>query len=245
MYRVKPSRYTLSLIATLIRGKVVNLGSLEWVSLLWFLACWIGYGRYSGLKSTHGQRLQDALQLHIKRWIAQVEQRDNRMVDTAIIANIERNATFMASSSLLIIAGLVTAIGSADKALALFTQLPFVRFDPQTWEIGLIIMTTVFAYAFFTFTWCIRQWGFASILIGSVPHPSQPIDERLEQSLGQIISLAVYHFNIGLRAYYYSLALLTWFIHPLIFILATTWVVAVLYRREFHSKTLKALASGL
>lgn len=244
MYRVKPSRYNLSLVATLIRGKVVNLGSLEWVSLLWFLACWIGYGRYSGLKSTHGQRLQDALQLHIKRWIAQVEQRDNRMVDTAIIANIERNATFMASSSLLIIAGLVTAIGSADKALALFTQLPFVRFDPQTWEIGLIIMTTVFAYAFLPLRG-VSANGVCFDFNWQCASPSQPIDERLEQSLGQIISLAVYHFNIGLRAYYYSLALLTWFIHPLIFILATTWVVAVLYRREFHSKTLKALASGL
>ncbi|WP_020559694.1 DUF599 domain-containing protein [Thiofilum flexile] len=223
----------------------MHLGSLEWASLLWFLTCWVGYGRYSGLKSTHGQRLQDALQLHIRQWIVQIEKRDNRMVDTAIIANIERNATFMASSSLLIIAGLVTAIGSTDKALALFTQLPFVRFDPQTWEIGLIMMTVVFAYAFFTFTWCIRQWGFASILIGSVTHHSQPPNARLAESLERLISLAVYHFNVGLRAYYYSLALLTWFIHPLLFMLATTWVIAVLYRREYHSRTLKALASGL
>ena len=227
------------------KGYRLYLSALEWASMLWFLACWIGYGRYSGLNSTHGQRLQDALQVHIKRWIVQIEQRDNRMVDTSIVANIERNATFMASSSLLIIAGLVTAIGSTEKALSLFTQLPFVRFDPQTWEIGLISLTIVFAYAFFTFTWCIRQWGFASILIGSVPHPKEGTDERLEQSLGQIISLAVYHFNIGLRAYYFSLALLTWFLHPLVFMLATAWVVGVLYRREYKPRTLKALAAGL
>lgn len=223
----------------------MHLTNLEWISLLWFLGSWIGYGRYSGLKSTHGQRLQDALQIYIRRWIAQVGERDNRIVDTSIIANIERNATFMASSSLLIIAGLVTAIGSTEKSLSLFTQLPFVRFDPQTWEVGLICLTLAFAYAFFTFTWCIRQWTFASILIGSVPNANQPHDEFLEQSLGQVISLAVYHFNMGLRAYYFSVALLTWFIHPLIFMLATTWIVLVLYRREFHSRTLKALASGL
>lgn len=223
----------------------MQLTNLEWISLLWFLGCWVGYGRYSGLKSTHGQRLQDALQVYIRRWIAQAGERDNRMVDTSIIANIERNATFMASSSLLIIAGLVTAIGSTEKSLSLFTQLPFVRFDPQTWEVGLIGLTLAFAYAFFTFTWCIRQWSFASILIGSVPNASQSPDERLEQSLGQVISLAVYHFNMGLRAYYFSVALLTWFIHPLVFMLATTWIVLVLYRREFHSRTLKALASDL
>lgn len=223
----------------------MHLTVLEWFSLVWFLGCWIGYGRYSGLKSTHGQRLQDALQVYIRRWIAQVGQRDNRMVDTSIIANIERNATFMASSSLLIIAGLVAAIGSTEKSLSLFTQLPFVRFDPQTWEVGLISLTMAFAYAFFTFTWCIRQWSFASILIGSVPNANQDSDARLEQALGELISLAVYHFNMGLRAYYFSVALLTWFIHPLALMLATTWIVLVLYRREFHSRTLKALAAGL
>ena len=223
----------------------MQLTYLEWASLLWFLGSWIGYGRYSGLKSTHGQRLQDALQIYIRRWIAQVGERDNRMVDTSIIANLERNATFMASSSLLIMAGLVTAIGSTEKSLSLFTQLPFVRFDTQTWEIGLICMTLAFAYAFFTFTWCIRQWGFASVLIGTVPNASQPHDECLELALRQVISLAVYHFNMGLRAYYFSVALLTWFIHPVVFMFATTWIVLVLYRREFHSRTLKALVSGL
>jgi uncharacterized membrane protein len=50
---------------------------------------------------------------------------------------------------------------------------------------------------------------------------------------------------MGLRTYYFSLALLVWFIHPVAFMITTTWVVAVLYRREFHSKTLKALAAGL
>jgi len=223
----------------------VHLTNLEWASLAWFLANWVGYSRYSGLKSKHGQRLQDALQVYISRWIAQVGQRDNRIVDTSIIANIERNATFMASSSLLIIAGLVTAIGSTEKSLSLFTQLPFVRFDPQTWEVGLICLTMAFAYAFFTFTWCIRQWSFAAILVGSVPSSSQAKDERLEHALRQVISLAVYHFNMGLRTYYFSVALLTWFIHPLVFMFATSWIVLVLYRREFHSRTLKALASGL
>ncbi len=207
---------------------------LDWLWALFWL-------EINHMGSVCKMRCKSILVAGLLKWA----KRDNRIVDTSIVANIERNATFMASSSLLIIAGLVTAIGSTEKSLSLFTQLPFVRFDPQTWEIGLICLTLAFAYAFFTFTWCIRQWSFASILIGSVPNANQPQDERLEQSLGQLISLAVYHFNMGLRAYYFSVALLTWFIHPLVFMLATTWIVLVLYRREFHSRTLKALAAGL
>jgi uncharacterized membrane protein len=49
---------------------------------------------------------------------------------------------------------------------------------------------------------------------------------------------------LGLRSYYYSLALLMWFIHPYAFMAASAAVVAVLYRREFRSRTLKTLVEG-
>ena len=58
-----------------------------------------------------------------------------------------------------------------------------------------------------------------------------------------VITLAVLNFNRGLRAYYFGLAVLSWFIHPVLFALATLWVVAVLYRREFMSKTLDCLSN--
>jgi uncharacterized membrane protein len=51
-----------------------------------------------------------------------------RMVDTSVIANIERSAAFLASSSLLIIAGLATAIGATDKAMGVLSQ-GSVEFD--------------------------------------------------------------------------------------------------------------------
>ncbi|MBI3936244.1 MAG: DUF599 family protein [Betaproteobacteria bacterium] len=34
---------------------------------------------------------------------------------------------------------------------------------------------------------------------------------------------------------------LTWFLHPWLMVVASAWVVYVLYSREFHSRTLKAL----
>ena len=226
-------------------------GSLQLLSALWFIACWIGYTYFSRYRSRRRQRLQDALQHHIKQWIEVLYHRELRIVDTSVIANIERNATFFASSSLLIIAGLMTAIGSTDEAISFLSELPFVKnLTRETWELGIFALILVFAYAFFTFTWCMRQWGFASIMVGSaVPVGlEQRIErdqERHSRALAKIVWLAVYHFNLGLRSFYFSLALLAWFVHPIAFIIATTWVVAVLYRREFHSRTLKALMLGL
>ncbi|MCP4286452.1 MAG: DUF599 family protein [Gammaproteobacteria bacterium] len=229
----------------------MNLGLLEWFSLGWFVFSWIGYNHFSRYWSRRTQRVQDALQIHIKNWIEVLHDRDLRIVDTSVIANIERSVSFLASSSLLIIAGLITAIGSTEKAITFLSDLPFVEnLTRETWELGVLSLILVFAYAFFTFTWCMRQWGFASILVGSAAHAGQdceqaPDRKRHSEALGSIVCLAVYHFNLGLRAFYFSLALLVWFVHPVAFVCATTWVVAVLYRREFHSRTLKALTSGI
>jgi len=227
------------------------LGPLDWASLAWFACCWGGYTLFSGFRSGRKQRLQDALHEHIKRWIEVLHERDMRMVDTSVIANIERNAAFFASSCLLIIAGLVTAIGSMDKAMTFFSDLPLTQqTSRQVWEIGMLLLILIFAYSFFTFTWCMRQWGFASILVGSAApantgHDDGTVRRQHMETLASVVWLAIYHFNLGLRAYYFSLALLTWFIHPIVFMACSAWVVAVLYRREFRSRTLKALVAGL
>ena len=55
-----------------------------------------------------------------------------------------------------------------------------------------------------------------------------------------VFSVSV-NFNNGLRAYYFALAALTWFLHPWLMVAATGWVVYILYQRELHSKTLAAL----
>jgi uncharacterized membrane protein len=44
-----------------------------------------------------------------------------------------------------------------------------------------------------------------------------------------------------MRAYYFGLAGLAWFVHPLLFVCASLWVVLVAWRREFRSTSLKIL----
>ena len=48
-------------------------------------------------------------------------------------------------------------------------------------------------------------------------------------------------FNNGLRSYYFALAALAWFINGWFLMAVTTWVVLVLYLREFQSDTLRTL----
>jgi uncharacterized membrane protein len=55
---------------------------------------------------------------------------------------------------------------------------------------------------------------------------------------------AAHSYNYGLRCYYFSLAVLCWFFHPVLFIAASVLVMLTLYYREFKSKSVKALMAG-
>ena len=57
----------------------------------------------------------------------------------------------------------------------------------------------------------------------------------------RVISMAANTFNFGLRAYYFGMATLAWFINPWFFMLVTGGVVLVLYQREFHSDVLAVM----
>ena len=65
--------------------------------------------------------------------------------------------------------------------------------------------------------------------------------EREAARAAELNRIAARNFNEGLRAIYFALALLAWFIGPLGLIAATTLITLMLMRREFRSETREAL----
>ena len=107
----------------------------------------------------------------------------------------------------------------------------------------------MFVFAFFRFTWSLRQYTFGAILVGATPeHKALGDDDKRRNEYadraGRVLGLAAETFNDGLRAYYFAFALVAWFVSPFAFMAATALVVFVLYRREFHSEVLRMLRQG-
>lgn len=178
--------------------------------------------------------------------------RENRMTDTALIASLERNTTFLASTSMFIIAGLVTITASIEQVHNTFSALPFSNelMTPLQLQLKVILLLAMYAYAFFTLTWAMRQYGFCAILLGAAPlHDDASVTEtersRYAASTAKVIDNAGHSYNYGLRAFYFSLSILPWFFNTWLFIFAATLVVIVLYSREFNSRTLKSLVKDL
>lgn len=206
----------------------------------WFLACWIGYTLYSDYGAVKGINLVGAMARQRRQWMRMMLGRDNRVIDLQIIRNLNRIAAFFASTSMLILAGLITVLGSTDKAVRMVATVPLVsELSLLQWELRLLAMILIFVYAFFKFSWTIRQLSYTAIQIGAMPPANALTDDcyRRADSIADIATLAAKHSNRGLRGYYFASALSTSFIHPAALIVASTWVVLVLYRREFRSQT--------
>lgn len=91
-----------------------------------------------------------------------------------------------------------------------------------------------------------RQYGFCAIIVGAAPLHDSPQSrgkdaENFAHYAAKIIDQAGLSYNYGLRAYYFSLSVLAWLVNAWVFAFAVAVVVAVLYAREFRSKTLKAM----
>lgn len=217
------------------------------LAALWFLGCWLGYARYAIWKGRDTACLASVMHLYREDWMRRMLLRENRIADASVIGNLERNASFFASSTLIILAGVLTVLGASDRAVSLLQDLPLVQAaSRELSELKLICLAMVFVYAFFTFSWCMRQYNFASVLIGSAPLVaerglSEPQREAYAVRTARVISMAANQFNLGLRSYYFGMATLGWFIHPWFFMLLSAGVVLVLYHREFHSDVLKVM----
>ncbi|MDO9623229.1 MAG: DUF599 family protein [Pseudomonas sp.] len=217
------------------------------LAVCWFVICWAGYSRYALFKGRTTPCLASVLHLYREDWMRRMLLRDNRIADANVIGNLERNASFFASSTLIILAGILTVLGASDRAVSLLADLPFVQAASREMsEVKLLCLGVVFVYAFFTFSWCMRQYNFAAVLVGSAPmvgerHVTEQERKSFSERTARVISMAANQFNYGLRAYYFGMAALSWFINPWFFIVVTTGVVLVLYRREFHSDVLEVM----
>jgi uncharacterized membrane protein len=217
------------------------------IAVVWFVLCWVGYTRYASWRARDTACLASVLHLYRQDWMRRMLLRDNRIADANVIGNLERNAGFFASSTLIILAGILTALGASERAVSLLADLPFAQpVSRGRSEIKLLALAVVFVYAFFTFSWCMRQYNFAAVLVASAPMAGERNVSDLERKsfaerAARVVSMAANQFNFGLRAYYFGMATLAWFIHPWFFMGVTAGVVVILYRREFHSDVLEVM----
>ena len=225
----------------------MNLALNDLLALSFFVLVWFIYTQFARVRARSTYSLSYILrQLRID-WMSTLTRKDHQIADAALLGNVERTVTFFASSTILVLAGVLTLLTSADKVVEVLNSIPYTAAtSPEKVQTKLALFALIFVFAFFKFTWSIRQFGFVSVLMGAAPQYRSPeiTDEQrnvFARQAAKVIDQAGHEYNNGLRAYYFALAYLCWFLHPYLFLASTAVVVMVLYRREYRSRVLRDL----
>ncbi len=219
----------------------------DWLAFGWFTSVWIGYVLYSSRASRRGVTLIWVTNTWRRRWMMQVGVREQRIVDGNITQTLASSPSFFASATMLVIGGVLAMFGATDQASLVLSEMPFaVATTRAVFEVKLMVLAAIFAFAFFRFTWAIRQYTFVALILGAMPAPSEFTSGRADREAyakraAAVVGSAAESFNDGVRAYYFAFAVLAWFFSPAAFAVAAALVVAVLYFREFRSPMLELL----
>jgi uncharacterized membrane protein len=227
----------------------LNVTWLDLAALVFLLATWVGYVQFAERHARRVPSLHSSMDRFRREWRLRMIARDNRMVDVNVVRNLMRSSQFFASTTMFILGTLIALTGYVQQALDVVGGLPFTvkGTTPRLLEMKIMLLVVIFVYAFFKFTWAIRQYNFCGTLVAAAPPPPKERPEQHAESIERIATISSYagvNFNNGLRAYYFGIAALSWFLHPWLMIAATAWVTYILYHREFESKTLRALCGS-
>lgn len=201
-------------------------------SSLFPLLCWIFYSFLVDRIDRLRPSLSALMNLQRCRWVANAVHRDTPL-DAILSSNLMSSVSFFASTTVLLMLAL----------FAVFGQLPtitnaLVAIRPELTgaaiQLQLIVMLVMFVMAFLSFTLALRQFNHFCIMLGAADHTEQSNEEEIV-AIAALNSLGARNFNQGIRAYYFSIAMLVWFVSPLGAIGTTLLIVMFLIYREYFS----------
>ena len=168
-------------------------------------------------------------------WVESVmhERRDILAVQT--LRNSTMAASFMASTSVLLIIGVLTLSAQGDKLSGTWHSLNLLgNFSAEMWLIKLLILLFDLLTAFFSFSMAVRLFHHIGYLINVPlgPPPESPSDTRRMQHVTGQLNRAGSYYRIGMRSYYFTVPLLFWLFGPLFLLGMTVLLIFFLYHMD-------------
>ncbi len=228
-----------------------DVSPLDLIALGWLFLAWAVHG----LVVDRGLFGAKSLNMHMygvrRAWMRNMLARENRMMDSMLLGHLITSVSFFASTTVLVLAGLIGVLAAAEDAHRVVMDLGFTQPGSRAlFEIKVLAIALIFVFAFFAFTWSLRQFNYTVALLGAFPiarsgtegaaspsPPSVPAPEieALVTDTAGVLSRSLRAFNSGLRCYYYAFATLGWFVGPLMFMALVAAVTLLLLARQFRS----------
>jgi len=170
-------------------------------------------------------------------WVETVMAEGKDILAVQTLRNSTMAATFLASTSVLLIIGVLSLSGQGDKLEATWHTLNlYGAKHTQLWIVKLLFLLLDLFFAFFSFSMSIRVFNHVGYMINvplSLNHKSIS-----PAHVASHLNRAGRFYSLGMRAYYYAVPLVFWLFGPHFMLLATLGLLFVLYRIDRAPKVL-------
>ncbi|MDF1802330.1 DUF599 domain-containing protein [Thalassovita sp.] len=215
----------------------LDLAALTVLFLAWFSIGWMIEHPQSSRPSV-SRLMAD----YRREWMRQMVTRQPRIFDAQTLTTLRQGTSFFASAAMLAIGGLLAGIGNAEQLVGLAEDLSISRDPKFVWEVKLLVTMFFLTNAFLKFVWSHRLFGYCAVLMGAVPNdPNDPVALPRAEKSSEINITAARSYNQGLRSVYFALGSTAWLLGPLPLLAAALLTFAVLWRREFASRSRSVL----
>lgn len=206
------------------------------------LLAWFAYNYGVPLLERRRPSLSTIMSLQRRRWVANAVTRETPL-DAILAGNLMGSVSFLASTSVLLMLGIFTAFGNLTALMNTLQQVGIqATYTPADVQLHLFAMLAIFALSFFSFTLALRQFNHFCILLGAIDHGGHTQPAEID-AIAQLNTLAAKNFNNGIRAYYFAVPPVFWFVSEWLAIVAALTTVAFLIHREFFSSAHRVAAS--
>lgn len=193
-----------------------------------------GYGLVSKLIDRRRPSLSSLMNEQRFNWVTQASRRESPL-DAILSGNIMSSVSFFASTTALLILALFTVIGQLPQFAPALATINFgAAYSEIDFQVHNVAMLVLFVSAFLSFTLSLRQFNHFCILIGASDHTVETPAEEI-RTIARINAMAAQSFNSGIRAYYFAIPMVAWFVSSWGSILITALTIAFLIHREYYS----------
>ena len=165
-------------------------------------------------------------------WVETIMQESGKeILAVQTLRNSTMAATFLASTAVLLIIGVLTLSGQGDKLEGTWHALNSKgAHHAELWLIKLLLILLDLFVAFFSFAMAIRVFNHVGYLI------NVPLSRNLKMICPAHVAVhlnrAGSFYSIGMRAYYTVVPLVFWLFGPHLMLASTIALIVVLYRLD-------------
>jgi len=164
-------------------------------------------------------------------WVEGVMRDGRDILAVQTLRNSTMTSSFMASTAILLIIGVLTLSAQGDKLIGTWHALNVLGTNSsEMWLFKLLILLFDLLFAFFAFCLSMRLYHHIGYQINV--QKDLALDCTRPAHVGAELNRAAIFYRVGMRAYYFTVPLLFWLFGPLWIVGATFLLVFFLYHLD-------------